>query len=148
MLEVRESLDIPLPSDHTRPDAEPPLPKGFPQLQHGPCHGKGGRPCLPLERWDHQAWTRPVFSTSMEKKSLTILILLVLGTGTHLKGNAALCYIFFSCSLTHGCVCRTSYSHHSLGLWISLSQMTWNKESKAGSCKKLSTFSSWWASET
>jgi len=51
----------------------------------------------------------------MDKKSLTILIALVLGAGTHPKGNAALCY-GFSYSLTPGCVRRTSYSHRSLGL--------------------------------
>lgn len=59
--EMRESLDVPLPSNHTWPDADPPLPKGCPSCSSS-LPWTGGCPCLLLPQRDHQAQTRTTIS--------------------------------------------------------------------------------------
>lgn len=133
--EMRESLVIPFPSNLTWPEADPHLPKRLPMLQNDSCHGKGGCPCPPLERRDLQAWISPMFSTSIEKVPDHVACL-----GSRCRHTwtrwCCLCSVFRH-SLPVA-VYRTSYSHFSSGLWISLSQTTESTKSKSGSSRKLS----------
>lgn len=122
--EMRESLVIPFPSNHTWPYAKLYLPKGLPMLQRGSCHGRGGCPSCHYKYGIIRHELVPCFQQAWKKVPGHVTCL---GPRCRHTCTRQCCPLLCEALTPRGCA-RASYSHHSSGLWISLSQMTEHKK--------------------